>query len=170
MSFFLSCLKESGKLDQVNMTVVIVGSRKISINDDYCSGNWIALAPNLKIYGFDADPDACHQANNDLAKRQINWQEEHIPVALNNSTGSFPLYVTNQLACTSLYPPNSSYLKRFQQIIPDSFRVDCTLEIETTTLDSYCEQNGIEEIDFLQVDVQGGRPAYFRRSVAFVRA
>ncbi|WP_193193765.1 FkbM family methyltransferase [Nostoc sp. MG11] len=155
MSFFVPVLKESGKLDEVHITVCVVGSRKISIDDDYCSGGWLKLAPNLTIYGFDADPDACEQANKDLTARQINWKEKHIPIALNNSIGSYPLYVTNQIACTSLYPPNSSYLTRFQQIISDSFKVDCTVEIETTTLDNYCEQQGIEEIDFLQVDVQG---------------
>ncbi|QSJ19808.1 FkbM family methyltransferase [Nostoc sp. UHCC 0702] len=155
MSLFVPILKESGKLDEVHITVCIVGSRKITINDDYCSGGWVELAPNLTIYGFDADPDACEQANKDLAARQVNWQEKHIPVALNNSIGSYPLYVTNQIACTSLYPPNDSYLSRFQKIIPDSFQVDYTVEIETTTLDEYCEQQGIQEIDFLQVDIQG---------------
>ena len=155
MSFFVPILKETGKLEQVYITVGIVGSRKIALDDDYCSGNWIELAPNLIIYGFDADPEACEQANYDLTVRNINWQEKHIPIALHNSIGSYPLYVTNQLACTSLYPPNSSYLARFQQIIPDSFKVDFTLDIETTTLDNYCLQENIDEIDFLQVDVQG---------------
>lgn len=155
MFFFLASLKESGKLDQVHMTVGIVGSRKLSVRDDYCSDDWIKFAPNLTIYGFDADLDACEEANSDLTRRQINWQEKHIPLALSNSVGSASLYVTNQLACTSLYPPNTSYLARFQQIIPDSFRSELTIEIETTTLDNYCEQEGINEIDFLQVDVQG---------------
>jgi FkbM family methyltransferase len=155
MSFFITSLKESGKLDEVHISVGIVGSRKISISDDYCSGNWITLAPNLTIYGFDADPDACEAANQDLEARQINWQEKHIPLALNNVIGSSLLYVTNQIACTSLYPPNTPYLERFQEIIPESFRVEFTVEIETTTLDSFCKQEGIEEIDFLQIDVQG---------------
>src|SRR6478672_2439003 len=143
MSFFLASLKESGKLDQVQMTLGIIGSRKIFTPDDYGSGDWRAFAPYLTIYGFDADLDACELANKDLAERQINWQEQHIPLALSNSVGSCPLYVTNQLACTSLYPPNTSFLSRFSQIIPDSFKVDFTIEIETTTLDSYCECEGI---------------------------
>lgn len=155
MSFFLKSLKESGLLNQVHITLGIVGSRKISIADDYCSGDWIEFAPNLTIYGFDADTDACEAANNDLARRQVNWQEKHIPIALNNYIGSASLYVTHQIACTSLYPPNSSYLNRFEQIISNSFRVELTCEIETTTLDRYCDQEGIHEIDFLQIDVQG---------------
>lgn len=155
MSFFVPVLKQSSKLDDVHIIVCIVGSRKISMDDDYCSKGWVDLAPNLTIYGFDADPESCEQANEDLENRQINWQEKHIPVALNNSIGSYHLYVTSQIACTSLYPPNISFLNRFQQIIPDSFQVDYTIEIDTTTLDKYCEEEGIGEIDFLQIDVQG---------------
>jgi FkbM family methyltransferase len=155
MSFFLASLKESGKLDNVLMTVGIIGSRKLSTGDDYGSDDWKLLAPNLTIYGFDADVDACEEANTDLAVRQVTWKEKHIPLALNSSVGESTLYVTEQLACTSLYPPNSPYLARFTQIIPDSFRVNLTLEMETTTLDTYCQQEGINEIDFLQIDVQG---------------
>lgn len=155
MSFFLTSLKENGNLDDVQITIGIVGSRKLAIGDDYGSADWNLLAPNLTIYGFDADSDACEQANADLAVRQIDWQEKHIPIALSDSVGESSLYVTEQLACTSLYPPNQSYLERFTPILPDSFRLNFTVEIETTTLDIYCQQSGIEEIDFLQVDVQG---------------
>ncbi len=155
MPFFLPILKQTGKLEQVHITVAIVGSRKISNDDDYCSGGWIELAPNLTIYGFDADADACEKANNNLAARKILWQEKHIPIALNNSAGSYPLFVTSQIACTSLYPPNHKYLERFESIIPSSFKVDYTVEIETTTLDSLFQEGEIGQIDFLQVDVQG---------------
>lgn len=155
MAFFLSSLKKSGKLDKVQMTVGIVGSRKLSMSDDYGSGEWSKFAPYLTIYGFDADTDACEEANTELAARQVNWQEKHIPIALSSAVGESPLYVTEEISCTSLYRPNSSYLARFDPIIPDSFRVNFSIEIETTTLDTYCQQEGINAIDFLQVDVQG---------------
>jgi FkbM family methyltransferase len=155
MAFFLTSLKESGKLDNVQITLGVVGSRKLSMSDDYGSAEWSLFAPHLTIYGFDADSDACEEANINLAIRQVNWTEKHIPIALSSSVGESSLYVTEQLACTSLYPPNSSYLARFDSIIPKSFRLNFFLEIETTTLDTYCQQEGINEIDFLQVDVQG---------------
>ena len=37
----------------------------------------------------------------------------------------------------------------------DGLKLDYTIEIETTTLDTFCQEQGIKEIDFLQVDVQG---------------
>ena len=82
MAVFLPSLKKSGHLDRIQMTICNIGSRKIDKNDDYASLGWGIFAPNLKIYGFDADEDTCNEANQDIAVRQINWTEKHIPLAL----------------------------------------------------------------------------------------
>jgi len=154
MSVFLPSLKKSGLLDQIQITVCVVGSRKIESQDDYGSQGWSIFAPNLTIYGFDADPEACEQANADLEARQVNWTEKHIPVALGNIEGYLPLYITNFTGSSSLYPPNEAFLKRFDGYF-EWHQVIATVEIETTTLDKFCHSQGIKEIDFLQVDVQG---------------
>lgn len=154
MSLFLNNLKKDGHLDQIHMTVCNVGSRKLGFNDDYASLGWEIFAPNLSIYGFDADADACEEANANIEARQVNWKEKHIPLALASSAGESTLYVTKHPMCSSLYPPNEPYLKRFQGL-SELVNLDFTLEIETTTLDSFCKNEGITEIDFLQIDVQG---------------
>ncbi|MFB2919490.1 FkbM family methyltransferase [Aerosakkonema funiforme] len=155
MPAFLPSLKQNGHLERIHITVCIVGSRKIEGRDDYGSQGWDIFAPNLSIYGFDADPEACEQANADIEARQVNWTEKHIPLALWNCEGSFPIYVTNFPGCSSLYPPNESYLERFQSQNLDWHKLVATVEIETTTLDNFCATEGINEIDFLQLDVQG---------------
>jgi FkbM family methyltransferase len=154
MPVFLESLKKSGHLDQIHMTLCNIGSRKLGIEDDYASQGWGIFAPQLTIYGFDADADACDAANADLEARQINWTEKHIPLALSNSVGESTLYVTKHPMCSSLYPPNESYLAHFSEL-PKLVNLDFTVEIETTTLDQFCQEEGIEEIDFLQIDVQG---------------
>lgn len=154
MSLFVKNLKENGRLEQLQITLFIVGSRKLLIEDDYGSGDWSILAPNLKIYGFDADEDACNAANADLELRQINWTEKHIPLAISSSVGNSTLYVTQSADCSSLYPPNEPYVERLYGY-KDSLKVDLTVEIETTNLDTFCREEGIEEVDFIQVDVQG---------------
>jgi FkbM family methyltransferase len=154
MSVFLESLKRNGHLESLHMTVCNVGSRKLGQQDDYGSGGWGIFAPNLSIYGFDADEDACEEANADLASRQINWTEEQIPLALSNQIGEETLYVTNNPMCSSLYPPNEPYLARFNGL-PELVNLDFTIGIETTTLDTFCEEKEIKEIDFLQIDVQG---------------
>jgi len=155
MSFFLSSLKQSGHLDKVYMTICIVGSRKIVNEDDYGSKGWHLFAPNLTILGFDADEEACNLANAEIEARQVNWAESHIPLALWNTIGKQTLYVTKDPGCSSLYPPNESYMERFNGYI-DLIQLNRTIEVETTTLDTFCQSQNIKEIDFIHLDVQGG--------------
>ncbi|MEB3181353.1 MAG: FkbM family methyltransferase [Nostocaceae cyanobacterium] len=175
MSIFLSSLKKSGHLDEVHMTICNVGSRKLGTDDDYAGKGWGIFAPKLAIYGFDADADACDEANANLEARQINWIEKHIPLALSNTVGESTLYVTKHPMCSSLYPPNETYLSRFAGL-PELVNLDFTVEIETTTLDNFCQAEGIDKIDFLQVDVQGadlnvleGASEILKRSVLAVQ-
>lgn len=154
MSTFLTSLKRSGHLDDIIMTIFNVGSRKVSSEDDYGSQDWGIFAPNLIIYAFDADADACDIANADLVSRQVNWTEKHIPLALSDSEGEATLYVTKHPMCSSLFPPNEAYLSRFSELI-EYMSLDFTIDIETTTIDAFCQEEGIREIDFLKVDVQG---------------
>jgi FkbM family methyltransferase len=154
MSAFLKYLKKNGHLDNIHMTICNVGSRKIDANDEYGDSDWGIFAPNLSIYGFDADADACEEANLELQARDINWQERHIPLALSDQVGESTLYVTDSPMCSSLYPPVESYLERFNGII-NLMKLDFSIGIETTTLDKFFEEENIPELDFLQIDVQG---------------
>lgn len=155
MTVFIESLKNSRHLDQIDFTLCQVGSRKLPDQDDLCNQGWDILAPNLTIYGFDADAEACDSANADLEKKEVNWNEIHIPIALSNSIGKSILYVTKHPMCSSLYKPNDSYLERLGANIPNLMKFDFKIEVETTTLDYFCDSEEIKEIDFLQTDVQG---------------
>ena len=154
MSVFVPILKKKGLLDRICMTVCNVGSRKIDSQDDYASQGWQIFAPKLSIYGFDADADACEEANAELETRQINWKEVHIPLAIGKAIEERTLYVTKHPMCSSLYPPNEPYLERLAGL-PELVNLDFSFEIDTTTLDNFCQEEGIDEIDFMQIDVQG---------------
>jgi len=154
VSSLLATLKKNHHLDQTHLTIVSVGSRKINPEDDFASGVWHTFAPNLSIYGFDADSDACNEANAELKTRAINWQEKHIPLALSKDIGEATLYVTKSPACSSLYPPNEPYAARFGNLL-ELMSQDFSLTFNTTTLDQACQTEAIDAVDFLQVDVQG---------------
>jgi len=154
MSTFLTILKKNGLLDHIHMTVCNVGSRKLDSNDDYGSQGWQIFAPNLSIYGFDADADACDEANAELETRQINWKEIHIPLAIGKAIEERTLYVTKHPMCSSLYPPNEPCLERLAGL-PELMNLDFSFEIDTTTLDSFFQEEEVNEIDFIQIDVQG---------------
>jgi len=154
MSVIVPILKKNGLLDRIHITVCNVGSRKLGVQDDYGSQGWQIFAPNLSIYGFDADADACDEANAELDARQINWKEIHIPLALGKSIEERTLYVTKAPMCSSLYPPNEPYLARFAGL-PELVNLDFSFKVDTTTLDAFCQEEKINEIDFMQIDVQG---------------
>lgn len=50
MSIFVQTLKQQGLLEQVQITICNVGSRKVSSEDDYGAGVWNVFAPHLTIY------------------------------------------------------------------------------------------------------------------------
>jgi FkbM family methyltransferase len=151
MVLFLPELKRQGALNSLSMTICNVGSRKLGQDSDYGSQTWGLFAPNLTIYGFDADPDACETANQDLAQRAVNWQETHLPYALADGVGESTLYVTHNPMCSSLYPPNEALMQHFIGL-PELAGLAYTCQVETTTLDSVLPT---EPVDFLQIDVQG---------------
>jgi FkbM family methyltransferase len=154
VAIFLPILKKNSHLDNIHITVCNVGSRKLGAWDDYGTKEWGYFAPNLSIYGFDADADACESANAELEERNINWIEKHIPLALGKATEEKTIYVTKNPMCSSLYPPNESYLARFSNLI-ELAGLDYTIELDVTTLDAFCASEEIQKIDFLQIDVQG---------------
>jgi FkbM family methyltransferase len=154
MAAFIDILKKNGRLDDLKLSIGQIGSRKLSEGDDYGSQGWGIFGKNLTIYGFDADADATEEANQDLDTRQVSWREVHVPVGLSDYTGEATLYVTKAPMCTSLYPPNEPLLERFSGL-PELMNLDFEIEVETTTLDVFCQTEGVEEIDFLKIDVQG---------------
>lgn len=156
MSLFLPFLKKRGYLNSIHITLCIVGSRKVEefVNLDYSNQGWEIFAPHLTIYGFDADEKACQVRNTELANRQINWQEEHIPLAVWDTVGTATLYVTKYPECSSLYPPNDVVVDRLTEYA-ERHQLMKTVEVQTTTLDEFFKDKN-PEIDFLQIDVQGG--------------
>ena len=154
MAIFIDTLKKRGFLDSIHLNIAIIGSRKIGESHDFGQQGWNIFAPRLSIYGFDADTEACEEANRDLEKRQISWYERHFPLALSDRIDKAQLYVTKDPMCSSLYPPNEPYLKRFIYLL-EVAGAEKIIEIETTTLDDFCNSERVEAIDFIQIDVQG---------------
>lgn len=151
-AFFTPWLKRAGFLDNLWVRVGHVGSRPLWDADDWEKSGWGIFVPNLQVYGFDADPDACDEANAAAAEKGVTWQETHVPLVLSDRCGTQTLYITEHPACSSLYPPNEPFLERFRLEV---MRGVATVEVETTTLDAFCQEQGIPGLDYLRVDVQG---------------
>lgn len=151
MSLIISQLKKQNRLQGLNFLICIIGSRQLSPTEGRA---WTILEPNLTILGFDADQDACDQDNARVAQQQLTWTERYIPLALSDKVEEKTIYVTNAVHCSSLYPPNEALLSRFMGM-KDGIKLDFSIDLPTTTLEQFCKDEDIQEIDFLQVDVQG---------------
>ena len=158
MQFIAPILKELGYLDNLFFNVAVVGSRKLGGAGDIALGLIQTLAPNLAIYGFDADPDACESANSEIqakvASGEINWYEEYFPIPLADSSRTANLFVTRDLACCSLYEPNLEYVRWFE-VIPEAMAIDLVLPVDVFRLDDFCREKSLTSIDYLILDVQG---------------
>ena len=104
--------------------------------------------PSSKIYAFDIDKNECEKLNKS-AKKGL----EFYPFALGKKNEIRKFYVTNKPECSSLYKPNEKLLKLYNNL-SGAFLKDIK-DIQTITLDEFCEKEKIKYLDFIKIDVQG---------------
>ena len=104
--------------------------------------------PNSKIYAFDVDKNECEKLNK-AAKTGLKFY----PFALGKKNEIRKFYITNKPECSSLYRPNEKLLKLYNNF-NGAFLKDI-IDIQTITLDEFCEKEKIKYLDFIKIDVQG---------------
>ena len=113
---------------------------------------WRALAPDLRVFGFDPDPDECARLN-DAARAAGDEITTYVPVALGPRRETVDLYVTRQPACSSIYPPMVELIELMPVLA--EIEVDTTIAVDLEPLDGWCQANGVGHVDVLKVDTQG---------------
>ena len=73
--------------------------------------------------------------------------------ALHRGSGQATLHLTKSRGCSSLYPPNPDFLQNFPEL--DRYSIEKDVTIQTISLDELSRQDGIDDIDFVKIDVQG---------------
>jgi FkbM family methyltransferase len=111
---------------------------------------WEQLGDRCHIIGFEPDEDECER----LRKRyQGRPGVEIVGKALGPQAGTATLYITNDPACSSLYPPLDDVVDRHPRL--EIQRLADRQQIALTTLDSWCEQRAVERVDLIKLDTQG---------------
>jgi len=97
------------------------------------------------------------------------------PVALGKRSEMLEFHRTQNPNCSSIFSPRREFLDRFHKIGP-FFEIMETLQMKVTSLDEFLPRNGIEEIDFVELDTQGseldilqGAQNFLSRSVLGLR-
>jgi len=108
-----------------------------------------ALFPDSSIYCFEPFPDNVKI----LHSRFSSDPSIHVyECAVSDVNGKKNFYVNENDATSSLLP-RTKRERRYYSKAADS---QCTVEVDTLTIDNILQQNGIEHIDILKFDIQGG--------------
>jgi FkbM family methyltransferase len=107
------------------------------------------LSPHIVLYGFDPDPVECERLRTLYKDPNIHL----VPLGLTDVPGERTLYMTREMACSSLYRPDPSLTSSLPELA-------CASEvgrskIPVTTLDNWSVSAGIFSVDFLKLDTQG---------------
>jgi len=108
---------------------------------------YINIFPLAKVHAFEPFPETCviFNENHKNHKNVILNQ-----MALSSKVGKAILNVNTSVDTNSLLQSG-----KLGATSDASCKTLNQIEIETNTLDNYCKQNNIQEIDILKIDVQG---------------
>jgi FkbM family methyltransferase len=104
------------------------------------------LFPNAKVYGFEPFP---HTYKEYVKKFRGDFQVHPVNIALSNVSGTANFFVNNNHYTNSLLPIDRS------TAVMLAFNTVEQIDVQTDTLDAFCEKNGIHRIDILKLDIQG---------------
>ena len=125
------------------LTVVDVGCR-------WGADAWWSELPGTRVIGFDPDEDECRRLTG-LAVGDP--PARFVPVALGGRAGPARLHLTEQPACSSLYPPDVSLVETRPALVVITPAGET--EVELQTLDGWTAAEGVDRVDYLKADTQG---------------
>jgi len=108
---------------------------------------YLKLFPNARIHSFEPFPESYEIFIN---RHKDNLNVHLNKYALSSSIGEANLNVNKSVDTNSLLESKNIGATSDKSCISIG-----QIEIETNTVDSYCAQNNIKEIDILKIDVQG---------------
>ncbi len=133
------------------------------------------LAPKIRAFGFEPNPvefKKLETLSSDvhLASKRPPPKYRSLrlyPVALNDTSGLRPFYITAGPGGCTLVKPNFSYVNRFDlaknQVILNE------IEVPTETLEKICLDNHVSHIDYIKLDTEGNEYEILASSESIIR-
>jgi FkbM family methyltransferase len=109
---------------------------------------WLKL-PNIGVIGFDPDEVECRR----LTELAGGAPVRYVPVALGAEAGPARLHLTEQPACSSLYPPDAGLIATRPSLSVITPVGETGIHLQR--LDDWCAAEGVERVDYLKIDTQG---------------
>jgi FkbM family methyltransferase len=121
-----------------------------------------ALFPTATIYSFEPFPESFAVLQNAADQ----YEGVHaVRLALADQAGVAEFSVNCNSATNSLLPVAAEAARTWGNLVKSR----STVRVATETLDAFCESHGIDSIDLLKLDVQGGEPLVLRGAERMLR-
>jgi FkbM family methyltransferase len=122
---------------------------------------WASLTDKIVIHGFDPDKDECQRLNEEAKAKGL--QHYYYPFLIAGDSEKRSFYLTNKSDSNSLFRPDDRLIARFKQKYCDHQWISTietvghkeTIQVSTTSLNTWAHQHSIQDIDFIKLDVQG---------------
>jgi FkbM family methyltransferase len=126
-------------------TIAITDVGAMSLGDGSDVYDGLLRRGVAKVFGFEPIEAECEKLN-----QRATPSCRYLPYAIGDGTLK-TFHVTNRLVTSSLYPPNTELMAKFQNL-ENLVRVERRIPVQTHRLDDLPEVAGT---DFLKIDVQG---------------
>lgn len=105
------------------------------------------IFPGATIYCFEPFPESFQKLEELSADQKIKAYQ----LAVSDHTDKTTLYVNADVTCNSFFPRP----KDGAHYYPEKAKHIGRIEVDTTTIDGFCDAEHIEQIDILKLDVEG---------------
>jgi len=123
----------------------------IGANIGQTTAEYSSLFPEATIYSFEPFPEAFQK----LCQRfKGNSLVKPVQLAVSNKAGKKKFYVYRESGANSLFPTTDEV--QYWVDPPSAIESITTIEVPVTTIDDFCKQESINEIQIFKMDIQGG--------------
>lgn len=123
----------------------------IGANIGRTTAEYTSLFPESTIYSFEPFPEAFQKLRRRFKGHSL---VKPVQVAVSAKTGKKKFHVYQDSATNSLLPTADG--AEYWADSPNAIKPDKQIEVPVTTIDSFCRQQLIDEIQILKMDIQGG--------------
>lgn len=131
------------------VNVPVSGILDAGASNGHIAQRLLGLFPSATAYAFEPNP-AYRPVLDDLASRDARIRPQYM--ALSDHEGTENLFITESAGNTSLLAPN----RTLQDLSPDGSQVRSVTPVEVLSLDAWAEKKGVESIEVMKFDIQGG--------------
>ena len=122
----------------------------IGANTGSVTAAYLKAFPDADIHSF----EPCHKTFKRLRDRHGDNKRVHVHErAVSDSAGTLTFYEAENHATNSLFPSADEAALLFGS---SKTKTSSTEQVESITINGYCQEHGIDKINLLKLDIQGG--------------